>query len=229
MTEANGHQETQATAPTGEEIECLYKILVVGDLGCGKTSIIHRYVSNVFSTKYRATIGVDFALKVINWDYRTNVRLQLWDIAGQERFGHMTRVYYKEAVGAIVVYDVTRPGTFEAVKKWKADLDENLSTPDHQLPVILLANKCDLMDTPLDPERMTSYCKENGFLSWFETSAKEDKNITKAMKHLVAHILENDPDLQLNREQHAAQPHGFKIGEEPSQGEQAPKKSEACC
>jgi len=112
-----------ATSGEGEGVkEYLYKVLVVGDIGVGKTSIIKRYVHNIFSMHYKATIGVDFALKVINWDPRTVVRLQLWDIAGQERFGNMTRVYYKEAVGAFVVFDVTRVGTFEAVQKWKNDI-----------------------------------------------------------------------------------------------------------
>eukprot|EP00163_Fabomonas_tropica_P016075 TRINITY_DN289_c0_g1_i2.p1 TRINITY_DN289_c0_g1~~TRINITY_DN289_c0_g1_i2.p1 ORF type:complete len:174 (+),score=40.71 TRINITY_DN289_c0_g1_i2:277-798(+) len=99
--------------------EELYKVLVVGDIGAGKTSIIKRYVHNMFSMHYKSTIGVDFALKVIQWDPKTIVRLQLWDIAGQERFGNMTRVYYKEAVGAMVVFDITRQTTFDAVLKWK--------------------------------------------------------------------------------------------------------------
>merc|ERR1719420_1766205 len=103
--------------------EYLYKVLVVGDIGTGKTSIIKRFVHNIFSMHYKSTIGVDFALKVINWDANTVVRLQPWDIAGQERFGNMTRVYYKEAVGAFLVFDVTRADSFSAVEKWKIDLD----------------------------------------------------------------------------------------------------------
>lgn len=90
----------------------------------------------------RVQIGVDFALKVIQWSPDTVVRLQLWDIAGQERFGNMTRVYYKEAVGALVVFDVTRISTFDGVSKWKADIDEKVRLPDgSKIPVVLLANK----------------------------------------------------------------------------------------
>lgn len=84
-------------------------------------------------------------MKVIQWGPDLIVRLQLWDIAGQERFGNMTRVYYKEALGAIVVYDITRPQTFEGVTKWKKDIDAKVALPDAwgggQIPVILLANK----------------------------------------------------------------------------------------
>jgi len=217
-----GHQ----TAPSGEveEVEYLYKILVVGDLGCGKTAIIQRYVNQTFSTKYRATIGVDFALKVINMDPTTNVRLQLWDIAGQERFGHMTRVYYKEAVGAVVVYDMTRTNTFEAVKKWKQDLDENLSV-ERPLPVILLANKCDLAEPGRSNTTLDTFIKEHGFISWFETSAKEDINITKAIKTLVQHILDNDPEVLSSSKDNE----GFKLTEDQMRDDNGAKKNDSCC
>jgi len=177
--------------------EYLYKILVVGDIGTGKTSIIKRFVHNIFSMHYKSTIGVDFALKVINWDPKTEVRLQLWDIAGQERFGNMTRVYYKEAVGAFIVFDVTRISTFEAVAKWKADIDAKVTygPDDKPIPVVLLANKCDLAKEGgyvKNATEMDKYVSENGFIKWFETSAKDNVNIDKAAKFLVQHILEND-------------------------------------
>ncbi|KFP22721.1 Ras-related protein Rab-32, partial [Egretta garzetta] len=154
--------------------EHLFKVLVIGELGVGKTSIIKRYVHQLFSQHYRATIGVDFALKVINWDSKTLVRLQLWDIAGQERFGNMTRVYYKEAVGAFVVFDVTRGSTFEAVSKWKHDLDSKVLLPNGSpIPAVLLANKCDQKkDGSQHPSQMDQFCREGGFVGWFETSAK---------------------------------------------------------
>jgi len=172
--------------------EYVYKILVVGDLGCGKTSVIHRYVNHTFSNTYRATIGVDFALKSIKWDEKTSVRLQLWDIAGQERFGHMTRVYYKEAVGAIIVFDVTRERTFQAVVKWKADIDENLGS----IPVVLFANKIDLAEQPLEKEMMDRYCKENSFIGWFSTSAKDNIGIDEGSNNLIETILKHDPKVQ---------------------------------
>ncbi|XP_070534941.1 ras-related protein Rab-32-like [Ptychodera flava] len=180
---------------SGEKREHLYKVLVIGDLGTGKTSVIKRYVHQFFSQHYRATIGVDFALKVINWDADTLIRLQLWDIAGQERFGNMTRVYYKEAVGAFIVFDVTRASTFEAVQKWKNDLDSKVQLPNGQnIPVVLLANKCDQAKEGLvnNATQMDEYCKEKGFIGWFETSAKENINIDEAARFLVTAILAND-------------------------------------
>merc|ERR1712080_664594 len=100
---------------------------------------------NIFSMHYKSTIGVDFALKVVNWDENSVVRLQLWDIAGQERFGNMTRVYYKDAAAAFVVFDLTRSATMDAVQKWKSDLDMKVVTVTGEpVPAVLLANKCDM-------------------------------------------------------------------------------------
>uniref|UniRef100_A0A4X1VR77 Ras-related protein Rab n=1 Tax=Sus scrofa TaxID=9823 RepID=A0A4X1VR77_PIG len=180
-----------AAAP--ETREHLFKVLVIGELGVGKTSIIKRYVHQLFSQHYRATIGVDFALKVLNWDSRTLVRLQLWDIAGQERFGNMTRVYYKEAVGALVVFDISRGSTFEAVLKWKNDLDSKVHLPNGSpIPAVLLANKCDQKkDSGQNPSQMDQFCKEHGFTGWFETSAKDNINIDEAARFLVENILAN--------------------------------------
>lgn len=93
---------------------------------------------------------------------------------GQERFGNMTRVYYKEAVGAFVVFDVTRSSTFEAVSKWKHDLDSKVKLANgNPIPSVLLANKCDQKkDGSNNASLMDNFCKEAGFLGWFETSAK---------------------------------------------------------
>ncbi|XP_053504638.1 ras-related protein Rab-38 [Ictalurus furcatus] len=185
--------------------EHLFKVLVIGDLGVGKTSIIKRYVHQIFSQHYRATIGVDFALKVFNWDNHTVIRLQLWDIAGQERYGNMTRVYYREAVGALIVFDVTRASTFDAVPKWKDDLDSKVTLSNGKpVPAVLLANKSDQSREGLSTQipKLDSFCKENGFVGWFETSAKENTNIEAAIRCLVENILaheesaacDSDPD-----------------------------------
>ncbi|XP_018357218.1 PREDICTED: ras and EF-hand domain-containing protein homolog isoform X1 [Trachymyrmex septentrionalis] len=210
-----------------EKREHLYKILVIGELGAGKTSIIKRYVHQFFSQHYRATIGVDFALKVLNWDPHTIIRLQLWDIAGQERFGNMTRVYYKEAVGAFIVFDVTRSATLDAVVKWKQDLDSKVQLPDGSpIPCVLLANKCDQQKEGLvnSPAKMDEYCKEKNFSGWFETSAKENINIEEAAKFLVNKILQNDQVIKDNGVQDQTDTERFTLNQSPTSS----KKSCSC-
>eukprot|EP01120_Amphizonella_sp_Union-15-10_P001862 TRINITY_DN12007_c0_g1_i1.p1 TRINITY_DN12007_c0_g1~~TRINITY_DN12007_c0_g1_i1.p1 ORF type:complete len:223 (-),score=22.43 TRINITY_DN12007_c0_g1_i1:63-731(-) len=173
--------------------DLLYKVLIVGDVATGKTSFISRFNNGTFSPNYKSTIGVDFHLKVINWDAKTVVRLQLWDIAGQERFGSMTRIYYKEAVGAMVFFDVTRINTFETTKKWKIDIDAKVKLPgtENPIPVVLVANKVDMAKFGIDREQMNTYCCENGFCGWFETSAKSGLNVTDSVHFLVQNILNN--------------------------------------
>ena len=175
--------------------ERLYKVLVIGEPGTGKTSIIKRYVHDFYSTQYKATIGVDFALKVVQWDDSTTIRLQIWDIAGQEQAGPMSRVYYKEAVGAFVVFDLTRVATYQAAERWKSDLDSKVFLPNgDNIPVVLLANKCDQVGEGFinSPTQLNDYCRDKGFVTWLKTSAKENIGLEEAGKALISKILEND-------------------------------------
>ena len=101
-------------------------------------------------------------------------------------------MYYREAVGAFVVYDLTEPKTFEAVPKWKQDLDNHLNFGEYQLPVLLLANKVDIYDKDIDADAMDNFCKENGFIGWMKTSAKTGENVEDAVKKLVTNVLKNE-------------------------------------
>lgn len=179
---------------TDQNRELLYKVLVVGDVGVGKTCIIKRYVHNIFSEKSKSTIGVDFGLKVIRLDSNTNVRIQLWDISGADHSGSagMTRLYYKEAVGALIVFDSSRPNTLDIAKKWKSDIDSKVSLPnsDQPIPIILIANKIDLNENwGKTPEELDKFCSNNNFEAWFETSAKNNIGIELAMNKLVESIM----------------------------------------
>ena len=170
--------------------ELLHKVLVIGESGTGKTCLIRRYVHGIFQATNKATIGVDFALKVLNHNNR-NITLQIWDIAGQERYGQMTRVYYQAAVGAMVVCDQSRPETMELAIKWKQDLDSKvfLGSTGKTIPCVLLVNKCDLGKLDKTNEQMDTFCREHGFAGWFLTSAKDDKNVAPAFNALVDHVL----------------------------------------
>jgi len=169
----------------------LYKVLVIGDYAVGKTSIIKRYCEGYFTPNYKLTIGVDFAVKDIDVGDDKRVTLQLWDVAGHERFGTMTRVYYKYAIAAIIVYDVSRPATFDAVTKWRDDVNSKVVLAnDDPIPLILLANKCDIPGVTIDAEILDEFSRNNGFLAWYKTSAQDNINIDQAMQFLVGKILE---------------------------------------
>lgn len=114
----------------------------------------------------------------------------------QERFGNMTRVYYKEAVGAFVVFDASRSDSFRAVDKWKSDLDTKVLLPDGRpIPCVLLGNKCDQAPAEAmfqDTDAMQSFCKDKGFAGYFFTSAKENINVEEAAACLLQKIIDND-------------------------------------
>ncbi|KAL3226269.1 hypothetical protein MRX96_025178 [Rhipicephalus microplus] len=155
--------------------DLLFKVLVIGDFGVGKTSLIRRYTEGVFNPAYKITIGVDFSLKHLVYNGNKHITLQLWDIAGHERFGYMTRVYYKYATAAVIVYDLSRPATLHSVLKWKADLAAK----------------------PPNARFLSNFCQEHGFAGWFPTSAKEDININEAMRCLVEEVLAQREDCHL--------------------------------
>lgn len=104
---------------------------------------------------------------MFQWNTDTKVTLQLWDIAGQERFGAMTRVYYREAKGAVVVFDVTKKESLMSAKKWKEDIDGKVSHKQKPIPVLLLANKCDIgvINSQIQ-EELDQFCAENKFIGW---------------------------------------------------------------
>lgn len=141
--------------------------------------------------------GADFALKIIRCEDGNVIRLQLWDIAGQERFGNMTRVYFKGAVGAVVVHDINKkgPNCFDAPRRWKKELDEHVGaggkTADGKgVPTVLLANKSDLLgDRALPTEALDKLVSEAGFYKWFDTSAKTGHNVDAAITALVEEVM----------------------------------------
>ncbi|KAM4699373.1 ras-related protein Rab-7L1 [Discoglossus pictus] len=170
----------------------LFKVLVVGDAKVGKTSLLHRYVYDMFCRDYKMTIGVDFALKVVQWSDSETVRLQLWDIAGQERFTSMTRLYYKQASACVIMFDLTNADSFRNSMMWKEDLDSKVTLPNGDpVPCILLANKCDLSPWAVTRDEIDMFSKEHNFIGWTETSVKENKNINESMRVLIERMMES--------------------------------------
>lgn len=168
-----------------------FKILIIGNSKCGKTSIIRRYANDSFTEDYNITLGADYTKKIVDWgkNKEQQIRLQLWDIAGQDRFAMLTRPYFRNASAAVIVCDVTRPLTLEAVREWKRELDDKMSTEGVEVPCILLANKCDQLKGVQEAleigARIENICSELGFAKWFITSAKSNENITDAMTFLL--------------------------------------------
>eukprot|EP00048_Salpingoeca_helianthica_P015674 m.227971 g.227971 ORF g.227971 m.227971 type:complete len:209 (+) comp17371_c0_seq1:79-705(+) len=201
-----------------------YKVLVIGDYGVGKTSLIQRYTQDIFIAQYKLTIGVDFSSKILNIDGHS-MDLQLWDIAGHERFGHMTHVYYKYAIAAIIVFDIGRPATFDSVSKWHKDLTQAVVLSNgNPVPCILLANKCDMPSSEIDKEKLDKYCQEKQILRWFATSAKSNTNINEAMDFLAHEILKVSSELQqLPKEQEQF----LRVEAEPPRAKPTP--GEGCC
>ncbi len=158
--------------------EYAIKIVIIGEPGVGKTSLVQKFVSGHFSKDYRSTIGTNIFTKKINLDERIKVTMQLWDIAGQERWVLMRKPYYKGADGALIVGDLTRKNTFYQIEKyWVQDLKKYCKN----LPIILLANKNDLKRDIAEKEILLSGKRLN-FKEILVTSAKTGENVEKAFK-----------------------------------------------
>lgn len=155
---SNGLDETTSVSANRLhqiDIDQIVKILVVGNAKCGKSSIIARYISKSFDSKYKSTVGADFARKDVVIELpngkTVGVRIQLWDIAGQDRFQKFTRAYFSKAKGVVIVCDVSREGTVDAVKNWKKEIDIwATESGAKQIPIVLFANKADLLTDPID-------------------------------------------------------------------------------
>lgn len=120
--------------------EYLFKYIIIGDSGVGKSCILQRFIEDTFNPNLENTIGVEFGAKMVTIK-DTNIKLQIWDTAGQEAFQSITRSYYRSAAGALLVYDITSTESFENVAKW---LEEARINGNPEMVLCLVANKCDL-------------------------------------------------------------------------------------
>jgi small GTP-binding protein len=162
----------------------LYKLVVIGDSGVGKSNLISRYTTNTFRDDPKMTIGVEFGHKVVKVDNKT-IKAQIWDTAGQERFKALTRPYYRGAFGGLLVYSITDRASFEHLEKW---LDELANNADPGILVMLVGNKADLESARVvSTEEGKKFAQEHG-LSFLETSAKTGQNTDRAFDLTIQEI-----------------------------------------
>ena len=180
-----------------EEYDLMFKILLLGDSGVGKSSLLLRYTKNEFISDLRSTIGVEFALKYLTID-NFQLKVQIWDTAGMERYRSITNAYYKGAKGVIVVYDICRKKSFENVDKW---IDDFKSKADDDAVIILIGNKSDLDEKrEVSKEEAESKAQKNKF-GFMETSAKDNNNVQKAFEtlfHEIVKMYKNKNNIEFN-------------------------------
>ena len=174
-----------------EEYSMIFKIILIGDSGVGKSNILSRYVNNYFSESSKSTVGVELGCKIeeING---TKVKVQIWDTAGQERYKSITQTYYKGAKGALIVYDISRKESFNSIDKWIGDLKEY---GEENVCVILVGNKCDLENIRQVSTDEVSKKAEQYNIGFCETSALSSKNIDTAFQMLIKKVSEKLPNL----------------------------------
>lgn len=167
-----------------DDYDYLFKVVLIGDSGVGKSNLLSRFTRNEFCLESKSTIGVEFATRSIQVDGKT-IKAQIWDTAGQERYRAITSAYYRGAVGALLVYDITKSVTFENVERWLKELRDHA---DSNIVIMLVGNKSDLRHLrSVTTEVAQGYCEKEG-LSFIETSALESTNVEKAFQQILTEI-----------------------------------------
>ena len=167
-----------------EKYDMLFKVVVIGDSGVGKSNLLSRFTRNEFNLESKSTIGVEFATRSVSIEGKT-IKAQIWDTAGQERYRAITSAYYRGAVGALVVYDITKETSFENVEKWLAELKEN-ATAD--ITMMLVGNKTDLASARVvSTEQGRAFSEKNG-ISFMEASALSASNVEAAFLQILSEI-----------------------------------------
>jgi len=166
------------------EYDYLFKLLLIGDSGVGKSCLLLRFADDTYTESYISTIGVDFKIRTIELDGKT-IKLQIWDTAGQERFRTITSSYYRGAHGIIVVYDVTDQESFANVKQWLHEIDRYACENVNKL---LVGNKSDLSSKRVVAYDTAKEFADNLGIEFLETSAKNADNVEQAFMTMAAQI-----------------------------------------
>ncbi|CAI5696811.1 ras-related protein Rab-15-like isoform X2 [Oreochromis aureus] len=163
-----------------KQYDFLFRLLMLGDSGVGKTCMLRRFTESDFDTTHISTIGIDFKMKTLEVD-GTKVRVQIWDTAGQERYQTITKQYYRRAQGIIFVYDITDKLSFKHIAKWYTT---------QKMETILIGNKCDdSLRREVSKNQGTKLAGSYG-MEFFETSASKNININESFKRLTELVLQ---------------------------------------
>ncbi|OHS94230.1 GTP-binding protein yptV1 [Tritrichomonas foetus] len=166
---------------TLNDYDALFKVLIIGDSGVGKSSLLLRFSDDMFSDSYISTIGVDFKIRKIDLDDMV-IKLQIWDTAGQDRFRSITQNYYRGSNGIIIVYDVTDRDSFDHVGSWMNEIESRASS---NVCVLLVGNKEDLGGKrAVSVEEGESLARSYG-IPFLETSAKDATNVEKMFQKMT--------------------------------------------
>lgn len=167
-----------------DEYDYLFKVVLIGDSGVGKSNLLSRFTRNEFNLESKSTIGVEFATRSIQVDGKT-IKAQIWDTAGQERYRAITSAYYRGAVGALLVYDIAKHLTYENVERWLRELRDHA---DQNIVIMLVGNKSDLRHLRAVPtDEAKAFAERNG-LSFIETSALDSTNVETAFQNILTEI-----------------------------------------
>ncbi|XP_032824664.1 ras-related protein Rab-8A-like [Petromyzon marinus] len=164
--------------------DCLFKLLLIGDSGVGKTCVLFRFSEDAFNSTFISTIGIDFKIRTIDLDGK-KIKLQIWDTAGQERFRTITTAYYRGAMGIMLVYDITNEKSFENIKNWIRNIEEHASADVQKM---VLGNKCDMNDRRQVTKDRGEKLAEDYNIQFMETSAKASINVEEAFFTLAREI-----------------------------------------
>ncbi|KAM3625504.1 uncharacterized protein V6R79_013126 [Siganus canaliculatus] len=163
----------------------LFKLLLIGDSGVGKTCILFRFSEDAFNTTFISTIGIDFKIRTVELDGK-KIKLQIWDTAGQERFRTITTAYYRGAMGIMLVYDITNEKSFDNIRNWIRNIEEHAASDVERM---VLGNKCDMNDRrQVSRERGEKLAIDYG-IKFLETSAKSSINVEEAFFTLGRDIM----------------------------------------
>jgi len=177
-------------------MDYIFKYILLGDASVGKSNILLRYTKNQFCGEMNPTLGFEFFSKDISCGDK-KVKLQLWDTAGQERFRSLTKQYYKNIKGIVLVYDITKPKSFENLSKWISECATNLGESNLP-PVVVVGNKKDLTDERIiTREKAQEFATEKGYY-FFETSAKDnsDMSIEQVFDLLTKRIVDENENIE---------------------------------